>query len=378
MVALSLFTAFCLASLLSSQNAYAQAYERQNRLFSEGNADILLYFETIAKIREECLFVKPEKTRLDIVQDSIRAFLKTIDPVSTYLSPDQYRLFKASLSQNYVGIGMEIEKTEEGQIICFPYPSGPAESAGIRSGDVLISIDDKEIVRDASVMDVFTLMQGEKGTSVKLKIKNRNESGKIFTVKRRLFHLLSVSKKWISGLPVIQIRTFDPNTPDLLRLALNDLNPGEPTILDLRGNGGGDFHSAIDAAMLFLKEGQEIITVKTKQSTSDAYTSLSDEYRPDHPVFLFQDRQTASAAEVFIAALVKNGQARSVGKTTFGKGTKQDIIELSDGSALVLTTGLIYTPDGTAYDGKGLDPSIDIETDSPETSNYIKIINRLI
>ena len=129
--------------------------------------------------------------------------------------------------------------------------------------------------------------------------------------------------------------------------------------------------------MLFLRKEKKILSIQTKKS-SKHYTSSNDSVSFASPIFLWQDEATASAAEVFIAALTDNNKAVSVGKKTFGKGTTQDVIELSDGSALVLTTGHLRTPSGLEYHGIGLAPSYELASHNPDTADYVAKTAELI
>ena len=127
-------------------------------------------------------------------------------------------------------------------------------------------------------------------------------------------------------------------------------------VLDLRGNPGGAFFGAVEAAKLFVAPGQKIAGLKTQGGFKEYWNDLAAPAPVPATLYLWQDARTASAAEVFIAALSQNQRAAAIGTTTFGKGTVQDIIALSDGSALHLTTGYIQTPDGTLYHQRGLRP----------------------
>ena len=149
-----------------------------------------------------------------------------------------------------------------------------------------------------------------------------------------------------------------------------------PVIIDLRGNSGGDLDAAIDSTELFLEKGQKIVIIESRTG-STSYKSMSAALVLAYPIYLWQDATTASAAEVFIAALTDNQQGVSIGKTTFGKGTKQDIIELSDGSALFLTTGLLKTPNGLGYQGRGLNPDYQLNNDSVDTADYLSKVKEL-
>jgi carboxyl-terminal processing protease len=144
-------------------------------------------------------------------------------------------------------------------------------------------------------------------------------------------------------------------------------------ILDLRGNAGGDFFAAIDAAMLFVPKGATIVSVRSRSGFRSYANTMASAKAPLGRVFVWQNEGTASAAEVFLAALTENGGAVSVGRRSFGKGTRQDIIELHDGSALIMTTGILLTPQGVEYDGRGLPPKLEARGG---TSEYVRVTQR--
>jgi carboxyl-terminal processing protease len=133
----------------------------------------------------------------------------------------------------------------------------------------------------------------------------------------------------------------------------------------------------VDAAMLFLQKGQTIASLQERAGVH-SYTSTISRQLPSQPVYLWQDGATASAAEIFIAALTENGRATSLGKTSAGKGTKQDIIELSGGAALFLTTGYLLTPRGRMFDGRGIEPMHAVDGDSADTNDYLDKVRALV
>jgi carboxyl-terminal processing protease len=182
--------------------------------------------------------------------------------------------------------------------------------------------------------------------------------------------LQSVSKRSVGRSPIIGVSHFTRDTSGMMREILKSWERSIPIIIDLRGNGGGDLHAAIDSAMLLLQAGKRIVSVETRNGTQD-YESKAAAVNLTTPVFLWQDEGTASAAEVFIAALTDNDRAVSIGKWTAGKGTKEEIIELSDGSALILATGNLRTPRGTRYLGKGLKPTYELKDHRADTMHYL-------
>ncbi|MGH9959998.1 MAG: S41 family peptidase, partial [Pyrinomonadaceae bacterium] len=193
---------------------------------------------------------------------------------------------------------------------------------------------------------------------------------------RAMTSVETVSKYNFGSTPVIRIHTLTPSTKGKLAAFVEDWPEDRPAIIDLRGNRGGDLHAAIDSAQIFLPAGARIVSV-TGRSTKH-YQSKHTALNSETPIYLWQDEATASAAEVFIAALTQNHRAVSIGKQTFGKGTKQDVIELSDGSALVLTTGHLLTPDGTRYDGQGISPTHRLSERVSGTERYLSSVQSLM
>lgn len=342
------------------------------RSFGLDDKDILLYMEAIAKIRENASFLKADTTREQIVDESVRYYLFQKDPSSDYLSSEEYRKFKSAQDDRYVGIGMEIKRERDGRILCVPYAGGPAAQAGIAVGDELKTIDSIP-VRGKSVFAVASIARGKPGTEVDFVVSTKDGREKPVKVRRSSVTLDSVSLLQLGETRVIKISSFTRDTKEKLRRALRSWASGQPIVIDLRGNAGGDLHAAIDSAMLFLAKGKRIVSIETRNRPKSYDSNVAAENEIS-AVYLWQDEATASAAEVFIAALTENGRAVSIGKRTFGKGTMQDIIELSDGSAIVLTTGRLETPRGHSYDGDGLAPT---HTISGDTTVYVAKVEEL-
>ncbi len=341
------------------------------------NPDLLHYLEAVTKIRENFLFSEPDVRRSQIIRDTITAYLKRKDPFSDYLSPEEYSAFKDSQKNDYAGIGMEIQKNDTEEVICYPYPDTPAHKAGIEIGDRLEAIDSIS-VEGKSLYTLAAMAKGKKGTYLELTIRKKSRISKNLLIKRQPISVKAVSRQEVDGMPVIRIYGFAASVCQDLKFLLSAFEKDQPVIIDLRANPGGNFHAAVDAAMLFLDKGKTVVSVRNQKQVVKAYTSFTSSLMPDSKIFLWQDEKTASAAEVFIAALTQNQRAVSIGKRSFGKGTRQDIIELTDGSALVLTTGYLQTPDKRIYHGKGLEPDHVLTETNPDTSDYMKVNKALL
>jgi carboxyl-terminal processing protease len=360
---IALFSGVALLWLAASSQNQKEPTPRAERPFGLEDKDILLYMEAIAKIREDASFLTPDTTREQVVRESLKAYLSEKDAFADYLTRDEYRKFKETQDDSYVGIGMEIKKQRDGRILCVPYPRGPAAEAGISVGDELKKVDGIP-VSGKSVFAVASMARGKPGTELNLSISTRSGIDKEVRVRRSGVIINSVSTYQLGKIRVIKIISFTRDTKDKLRRILKTWENGKPIIVDLRANAGGDLHAAIDSAMLLLPKGKRIVSIETRKQPK-TYESNGGAVNLSSPLYLWQDEATASAAEVFIAALTENDRAVSIGQATFGKGTMQDIVELSDGSAMVLTTGQLVTPHGARYDGAGLAPTYRVSGDTP-------------
>ena len=300
---------------------------------------------------------------------TLNAYLMRMDPAAEYLEPAYYSAFVDSHKDNYVGVGMEIEKAETGKIICFPYPDSPAFSNGVESGDMLASVDGEK-VSGLPIYVIASKIMGVKDTKVTISIVKKNGGMKILELTRKYIATSSVTLEPKSDFSIIKINSFSNGTKRDLKFALGELKGSAPIILDLRDNPGGNLYKAIDSAMLFLGNGLKIVTIQNRHETK-TYKSTTPAFNSKSPIYIWQNKNTASAAEVFIAALTENGRAASIGEKSYGKGITQDVFELNDGSAIVFTTGYLLTPKGNNYHRKGLKPTYRLTRDRFTTDDYI-------
>lgn len=339
------------------------------------NDDILLFLEAVTQFNNHDLYLRPEIKRHELIQETLKSVVERLDPYAAYMTANEFSQWKKSQSDQYAGIGMEIARDSLGQVICLPYPDSPAAKAGIRTGDKLISING-EPVHGRSIL-ALSAIAGNHGKSVRLSIMRDAKEQVYITVERSRIAFNSVSISRIANIDVIKISAFTSDTEAKLRDALTNLSELKPLVIDLRNNAGGDLFAAIDSAMLFLGNQEKIVSIKSRQNINN-FESKSVAINSSAPLFLWQNTGTASAAEVFIAALTNNQRAISIGTKSFGKGTRQEIFELSDGSALVMTTGFLQTPDGFFFDGKGLLPDYILELDNPITADYMSKVKELL
>jgi carboxyl-terminal processing protease len=332
--------------LLISSALYIQASEWYS------NEDMTTIYEVINKISSESLYFDKN---INLPADILKQYIYKIDPYGEYFSKEEYSAFQNTLSQNYVGVGMILyQQNRNSKILCIPMTQ-KLKDLGVLKYDELISVNGYS-VQNKNFYLVSSWIRGKKNSSITFKIKKPSGKIKIITTIRQeqLFQsTYRVSKK---GTPMIKIMRFTSETPHELQVILEQWPRNIPVVIDLRGNGGGDFFAAIKSADLFLSENILIATIETKNKYKE-YMSMHKDITDNSRVILLQDKFTASASEVFIAALTQNNRGQSVGEKSFGKGVAQKVLPLENGGALLLTYGKIITPNGEEYDKKGLLPT---------------------
>jgi carboxyl-terminal processing protease len=312
-----------------------------------------LYAEAVERVAQDALFAAGSSAD-SIVAESLKAYLAQKDAYSDFLDAAEYAKFRQTAGASYAGIGMELEKRRDGGIYCYPLAGSPAAAAGIRPGEQLAAVDGV-VVRGKSLAALAARVSGPVGSALTLEIVGTDGQHRQLSITRANISGKTISDSMHGSLRIIRLSSFGPDTRRELDYLLSNWSRASPMVLDLRGCGGGDFHAAVDIAMLFLGRGQPIAALHRRAGTR-AYTNTLPRAAFSRPVFLWQDASTASAAEVFIAALVENGRGISIGATSAGKGTLQEIIPLASGGALVLTTAYLTTPRGRRFDGQGLVP----------------------
>ncbi len=316
------------------------------------NDEMTTLYEAITKISSESLYVDPKHT---IPKDILKNYIHKIDTYGDYFTKDEYQSFQETLSPKYAGIGMILyQESRDAKILCIPINKKLVKN-GISKYDELISVDER-LVKGKNFYLVSSWIRGRKNSSVRLVIKKSSGQLQTITLKRTEQHFDSVQRVMENGIAMIQIIRFMRETPQELQSILHQWPKNIPIVIDLRGNGGGDFFAAVQSADLLLPQDTLISSIETTKLCLD-YRASSPDSIQGRSVFVLQDEFTASAAEVFIAALTQNNRVESIGEKSFGKGVTQKFLPLSNGDALLLTYGKIITPNAESYHKKGLIPT---------------------
>ena len=288
----------------------------------------------------------------DLSDEAISILLEKLDPHSSYIPAKELAQVNESLEGNFDGIGIEFNLLHDTIIVVSPIPGGPSETAGIRSGDRIITINGKNYtgVKITNEM-VFKNLRGKKGTKVQVGVKRKGNSKLLsFNITRDKIPITSVDVYYMIQPEVgyIKISRFAATTYEEFALALSKLksNGMRKLLLDLRGNPGGFLDAAVKMADEIKKKKKLIVYTEGVNSPRRTYTASNKGDYEDLPVVVLVDEGSASASEIIAGAIQDNDRGTIVGRRTFGKGLVQEQSTFSDGSAIRLTVAKYYTPTG--------------------------------
>lgn len=309
-----------------------------------------------------------------LVNGAVEGMLNSLDdPFSQYLDVDETSNLNNSTSGSFEGIGAEVQKAEHAIKIVSPIKGSPAEKAGLKANDLIMTINGKSTA-NMSVDQAVSKIRGAKGTQVTLAIK-RGDSTFTIKVKRAKVDQASVTGRLLPSdktIGQIQISTFAENTASGMEKTIKKLRKEGATrfIIDVRGNPGGLMNSALATSSMFLKNGKVIMRVKARTGKEEIYKAgktYDEGFKVTEPVVVLADGGSASAAEIFSAALQQSAGVKIVGTQTYGKGTVQTVVPLNHDSEMKFTTAKWLTPNSTWINKKGITP--DVKADYPEMAN---------
>jgi carboxyl-terminal processing protease len=305
-----------------------------------------------------------------LVNGAIDGMLQSLDdPYSDYMNEEEASSFHESISSSFEGIGAEIQEKDGYIIIVSPLKGSPAEKAGLKPNDKVVSVDGKNIQGMGSTEAVL-LIRGEKGTTVKLVVQRPGVSEPLnFSIVRDTIPIETVYGEMVTDtIAKVQITTFSENTSTELITILNDLQAKgmKGLVLDLRQNPGGLLNQAVAISSLFVPEGKVLFKVEDRDGNIEEVKSEQKE-NPDIPLVVIIDKGSASASEILAGAVSESANVPLVGEKSFGKGTVQRAQDFSDGSNMKYTTEKWLTPEGNWIHEKGIVP--DYEVAMPEYAN---------
>ncbi len=307
-----------------------------------------------------------------LLENAIRGMLSGLDPHSSYLDAKSFDDLQVSTSGEFGGLGLEVGMEDGFVKVISPIDGTPAEKAGIESGDLIVKLDGKP-VKGMSLNDAVNLMRGKKGSAIELTI-IREGSNQPFDVSivRDTIKVVSVRSKTLEeGFGYIRIAQFQSKTGSEFREALEKLQQSESElnglVIDLRNNPGGILQSSVEVADTLLDQG---LIVYTEGRLSDSYSQYSaspNDLIKGAPVVVLINGGSASASEIVAGALQDHHRAVIMGTDSFGKGSVQTVVPLSEDHAIKLTTARYYTPSGRSIQAQGIVPDIIVERARLET-----------
>jgi len=328
-----------------------------------------------------------------LIANAIRGIVQGLDPYSDYLDPEAYRDLRQENSGKFGGLGLEVGMEAGAVRVVSTFEDSPASRAGLQPGDLITRLNDTS-VEGLTLDQTIQRARGEPDTTVALTVVRKGEAQPlVFTLKRAIIQSRTVKSALLSsGYGYVRITSFNQRTADSTLAALTDLyrqNGGSLNglLIDLRDNPGGLLKSAVAVSSLFLQDNS--LVVYTEAASEDSRMRLhtnEEQYLhkdgvaklkqfPDLksvPIVLLVNSGSASAAEILAGALQDQRRATVVGTQTFGKGSVQVLVPLTDGAALKLTTAYYFTPNGRRIQGKGVTPDAVIDPVVSETSGTIK------
>jgi carboxyl-terminal processing protease len=331
----------------------------------------------------------PQVTDQDKVYGAIEGLAASLgDPYTVFFPPADNEIFQTDIRGNFEGVGMEVQAENGAITVIAPLKGSPAAAAGIKPGDHIIKIGD-ESTANMATEDAVQKIRGKDGTSVSLTlVRNGVKDPITLSIKRAVIDLPTIDTQRLeNGIFRISLYSFSENSPNLFRSALREfvLSGDHKLILDLRGNPGGYLEAAIDMASWFLPSSKVVVREDYSGSQPETvYRSRGyDIFNDNLKMVILVDKGSASASEILAGALKEQGVAELVGDTTFGKGSVQELVDITSDTSLKVTVARWLTPNGVSISQKGIEPNYKVpytQADKaagrdPQLEKAIEILN---
>lgn len=347
------------AALTLAMSAPLSAVEEQGKLPLD---ELRTFAEVFNQIRIGYVEEIDDSTLLEY---AIQGMLMGLDPHSMYLTEDAFENLQNATSGEFTGLGLEVGMEDGYVIIISPIDGSPAAEAGLRSGDVILKLGNVP-VKGLTLNEAIDIMRGPKGSKIELSIGRPGESQPFeVTLVRNTIKVASVRQSWLEpGYGYIRIAQFQSSTGKDVRKSLEKLMSEQKLkglVLDLRNNPGGILRASVDVADLFLDGGTVVYTEGRVDNADMSYDADPLDAADGAPLVVLINQGSASASEIVAGALQDHSRAIIMGTQSFGKGSVQTVLPLSDSRAIKLTTALYFTPNGRSIQAEGIAPDIEVE-----------------
>ncbi|MCL7420422.1 MAG: S41 family peptidase [Methylobacter sp.] len=323
--------------------------------------DLRTFTEIFGRIKRD--YVEPVSDK-KLLEDAIRGMLTGLDPHSAYLIAEEYQELKEGTTGQFGGLGIEVTMENGFVKVVSPIDDTPAQRAGIKSGDLIVRLDDQP-VKGMSLNDAVKIMRGEPGSKILLTVVREGEEAPLkLTIVRDIIKVKSVKSRILEkDYGYVRISSFQSRTGESLKEAIAELkkeNAGnlKGLVLDLRNNPGGVLNAAVEVSDAFIKSGLIVYTEGRIENSEMRFNASPDDVVDGAPIVVLINAGSASASEIVAGALQDQKRAVIIGEKSFGKGSVQTILPTSNGAAVKLTTARYYTPSGRSIQAEGIEPDI--------------------
>ena len=361
--------------------------------FSNGNAaneneiykKIDLFSEVLDKINKEYVDDVDQSEAMDA---AINGVLQSLDPYSSYMSPDSFKDMKTETSGEFGGLGIEVGMEHGVVKVISPIDNTPASKVGVKAGDYIVKIDDIQ-VQGKSLTEAVDLMRGPVGSDIKITVRRRGEKNALtFIITRDIIKVASVKSKIIDEKTgYLRLTSFNENSSDQIEDKIKEFNKNnkvENYILDLRNNPGGLLSQAIKISDFFLDNGEIVSTKSKRKYENRKWFAKKGDILNENTLIVLINYGSASAAEIVAGALQDHKRAILIGESTYGKGSVQSIIPLKNDGAIRLTVSKYYLPSGKSISDVGVTPDIEVSENTDdfklntETDNQLNYALKLL
>ncbi len=350
----------CLVAFIFIQASILTAKKEKSPDDNNIYKNIELFTKVLSIVKKDYV---EDKTYKDLIYGAINGMLSSLDPHSSFLTPDNFKEMQVETTGEFGGLGIEITIKNGILTIVSPIEDTPAYKAGVKAGDKIIKING-ESTKNMTLMEAVKKLRGKPGTKVTISIFREGlKKLKDITITRAIIKIKSVkSKLYENKIGYIRITQFQERTAASVIKALKrfkkEFGTIKGVILDLRNNPGGLLNQAVKVSDIFLKKGKIVYTKGRIPNSQMVFYAHDDGTEGNYPMVVLVNGGSASASEIVSGALQDHKRAVILGTQTFGKGSVQTIIPLNDGSAIRLTTAKYYTPSGRSIQAKGITPDI--------------------
>ncbi len=332
---------------------------------SEIYEKIDLFSEVLDKVNKDYV---DEVDQNAVMDAAINGVLQSLDPYSSYMSPQMLSEMQTETSGKFGGLGIEVGMEAGVVKVISPIDNSPASKVGIKAGDYIVKINDTQ-VQGKSLTEAVELMRGPVGTDIEITVRRVGEKKAIvFNITREIIKITSVRSKVIDGdIGYIRLTSFNENSSDQFKEKIKDLKKNKDInsyILDLRNNPGGLLSQAIKITDFFLDNGEIVSTKGRKKTESRKWYANKGDVIEGSTLVVLINYGSASASEIVAGALKDHKRAILVGENSYGKGSVQSIIPLKNNGAIRLTISKYYLPSGKSISEIGVSPDIKVEEKS--------------